>query len=170
MADQLRDRYRDLDATGRVQWLRQVAYAYARREGLDETNAEDCAQECLLRLLEELGPSLLPRKPVRDVDAWLRASVRHDVLDYARHLARERHEAVLLSVNADADDWPPEMEIPDICPTPEDALAKTLFWELLAPAIDALVDEEYVCFIRFYHLGQDAPSIATDEGTTAKHV
>jgi RNA polymerase sigma factor (sigma-70 family) len=152
-----------------IEVLRKALVEGALRQGMSADDAEDCAQASILHLLTH-SPELLYRGPADNFQAWLRTIARHDVLDYARHLARERHDTVSLSANAEGDDWPHEIEVPDPGPTPEEALAKTLFWELLAPAIDALDDEEHFCFLRFQLLGQDATSIAKAEGTTEKHV
>jgi len=170
MADQLCEHNCDLDATGRVQRLRQVAYEYARREGLDETEAEDCAQECVLRLLEELGPSLQPRRPVRDVDAWLRASVRHDVQDYIRHRAAERGHRVDPTSPDGEEGLPYSWEVPDPGPTPEAALERRLLWESLAPTIKSLGEEEYVCFVSRHLLHEAVHEIAEALGKTNNHV
>jgi len=149
--------------------LRKALVEGALRQGMSPDDAEDCAQEAIVHLLTH-SPELLFRGPASNFHAWLRSIARHDVLDYARRLARERHDTVSLSANADGDDWPQETEVPDTRTTPEEALAKTLFWELLAPAIDALDDEEHFGFIRYHLLGQDARSIAKAEGVTEKHV
>jgi RNA polymerase sigma factor (sigma-70 family) len=170
MPDKSCDRYSDLDATGRVQRLREVAYAYARREGLDEAEAEDCAQECVLRLLEELGPNLQPRRPVRDVDAWLRASVRHDVQDYTRRCAAERrHRADPTSADGE-EELPCLWEAPDLGPSPEATLERRLLWESLAPAIKSLGEEEYVCFVSRHLLHVPVHEIAEAVGRTENHV
>jgi RNA polymerase sigma factor (sigma-70 family) len=170
MEDQLRDRYGDLDATGRAQRLRQVAYEYARREGLDETEAEDCAQECVLRLLEELGPSLLPRKPVRNTDAWLRVGVRHDVQDYIRHRAAVRGHRVDPSPSDGEEGLPYSWGMPDPGPTPEAALERHLLWQSLAPAIKSLGEEEYICFVSRHLLHEPVQEIAEALGRTDNHV
>jgi RNA polymerase sigma factor (sigma-70 family) len=170
MADHRFYRYSDLDVPGRVQRLRQVAYEFARSQGLDETESEDCAQECVLRLLEDLGPSLLPRKPLRDVEAWLRATVRHDVQDYIRHRAvARRHRADPMSPDGE-EDLPCPWEVTDAGPTPEAELERRLLWQSLAPAIKSLGEEEYVCFVSRHLLHEAVHEIAEALGTTDNHV
>jgi RNA polymerase sigma factor (sigma-70 family) len=154
------------------EWIdvfREMLVEGALRQGMSPDDAQDCAQESIVHMLTETL-ELSFRGPASKFHAWLRSIARHDVLDFARHLARERHDMVSLSANVDAADCPQEIEVADTRLTPEEALAKTLFWELLAPAIDALDDEEHFCFIRFHLLGQDAKSIAKAEGSTEKHV
>jgi RNA polymerase sigma factor (sigma-70 family) len=153
----------------RIDTLREVLVEGALRRGMSRDDAEDCAQASILHLLTH-SPEQLLRGPADNFHAWLRSVARHDVLDYARHLARERHDTMSLSLNAEGNDWPREIEVADARPTPEEAVVKTLFWELLAPGIDALGDEAHFCFIRYHLLGQDAKSIAKAEGTTEKHV
>jgi RNA polymerase sigma factor (sigma-70 family) len=157
-------------ASERASRLREAAYTHARARGLSRPEAEDCAQACVVRLIEAHGPRLLPQRPVRDVDAWLRQCVFHDVQDYLRLIAARRRRVVLLSEISAHDDAPPDWEIVAQEPTPGELLERALFWEMLIPSIDILNRECYVCFVLRHLLGWPAQAIAAALKVPPNHV
>jgi RNA polymerase sigma factor (sigma-70 family) len=144
--------------------------ACARREGLAWEDAQDCAQECVVRLLERY-PDLCPPISLHDLDAWLRAAARHDVADYDRHLASGRRHVL---PPADSGQNGSGVSLLEAIPDPRDelelAFARAQFWEAIVPALDALDTRAHVCFIRRYLLHQAVTRIAAAEHLTPNHV
>lgn len=158
------------DGAQRAKFLRDVTYRDARERGFPEEDAQDCAQETVVRMLEAYGPALEPRAPVRHLHAWLRACARHHVVDFARRLAAERQFTIPSPEAVGADGSPLAWEVPDAAPTPEGALEHEELWRQVVSALDRLDTLSYRCIVRRCLIGQPVEEIAKATRQTANHV
>lgn len=158
------------EAAGRAEHLRELACRYARRYGLKDADVEDCAQECICHLLQEFGPDLFPRRPVRDPETWMRRCVIHHVIDYRRHLAAEQRIAAAPTEAAGEESRPLSWDPPAGDPTPEVALERATCWRQVLSALLHLDREAYLCFIRRHFIGESVQQIARSTGRTPNHV
>jgi RNA polymerase sigma factor (sigma-70 family) len=158
------------ESAQRAEFLRDVTYRCARTQGFSEDDAQDCAQETVVRMLEAYGPELEPRTSIRHAQAWLRACARHHVVDYARRLARERQHTIPSPEAVGADESPLAWEVPDGGPTPEGALEHEELWRQVLDALDRLDTLAHCCVVRRCLIGQSVEEIATATHQTQNHV
>jgi RNA polymerase sigma factor (sigma-70 family) len=143
---------------------------YARRKGLSKADAEDCAQTCVVRLLDALQGGMSVPGSVRDRRAWIWSILRGDALDYMRGLeAEQRHMIKLPDTGSDSVE-PPAREWACDDLTPERAYGRTLFWEQVAPVLRLLPPDECLCLACRYLLEWRVQEIAKSRNENPNRV
>jgi RNA polymerase sigma factor (sigma-70 family) len=114
-----------------VQRYQRLVYAIVRRAGLDEASAADVFQEVFARLLAHLGRLNDPSR----VQAWIVTTAKREVL---HRLAQLRREPPLDNRRDDEEGEPPEHQLEDPTPLPDELLSQLQQLDRLRSAFDRL--------------------------------
>jgi RNA polymerase sigma factor (sigma-70 family) len=143
----------------------------ARRSGLPEDLADECASAFVARMLRQVNPIAPAGAAGCGSSAYLLQCADNFVRNYCRSLARRRqHETGWPAVSADDGSlvlW----EVPsDAAQSPTDCLLRAEFWERVFAAVEQLKPIQREVFLRHHLRGEPVQELARSLGLDSNAV